>query len=164
MRRFEWMLRPELIVGDLAALFIIWIVASPPPTYFRGGEPSIPWPVWIGLAGALFGLGWMHVIAWQVRDRSISMGRLPKPGWFATRGMLLLADVSVMALVVLLLVPEDPCWGCQTVSIAGLPLQIVLFLLSGPLALIGAIWMHRIAREGSEPESFDRHWWSRTRT
>ena len=161
MRRFEWMLRPELIVGDLAALLIIWIIATP-PTYFGGGESSIPWPMWLGLAIALFGLGWMHAIAWQVRDRSISMGRPPKPGWFATRGMLRLADASVIAVVVLLLTPEDPSWGAQP-SIAGLPSRIVLLLLALPVALIGATWMHRIAREGSEPEAFDQHWWSRTR-
>jgi hypothetical protein len=105
----------------------------------------------------------MHVIAWQVRDRSISMGRPPKPGWFATRSMLLLADVSVIALVLILLPLEDPCWGCQEAAIAGLPSRIVLFLLAAPLALVGAIWMHRIAREGSEPDAFDQHWWSRTR-
>jgi hypothetical protein len=161
MRRFEWMLRPELIVGDLAALFIIWIIASPPPTTFGGGAASsLPWTVWLGLAIALFGLGWMHVIAWQVRDRSISMGRPPKLGWFATRGMLRLADVSVIAVVVLLLTPADPSWGMEP-SIAGLPSRIVLLLLALPVALIGATWMHRIAREGSEPEAFDQHWWSR---
>ena len=163
MRRFEWMLRPELIVGDLAALFIIWIIASPPPTTFgEDARSSIPWPVWFGLAVALFGLGWMHVIAWQVRDRSISMGRLPKPGWFATRGMLRLADASVIAVVVLLLMPVDPGWGGEP-SMVGLPSRIVLLVLALSIALIGATWMHRIARESSEPEAFDQHWWSRTR-
>jgi hypothetical protein len=155
------MLRPELIVGDLAALFIIWIIASPPPTTFGEDAPSsIPWPMWLGLAVALFGLGWMHAIAWQMRDRSISMGRPPKLGWFATRGMLRLADASVIGVVVLLLTPGDPTWGAEP-SIAGLPPRIVALLLALPVALIGATWMHRIAREGSEPEAFDQHWWSR---
>jgi hypothetical protein len=77
--------------------------------------------------------------------------------------MLRLADASVIAVVVLLLTPEDPCWGCQGAAIAGLPPRIALLLLAAPFALVGAIWMHRIVREGSEPEAFDRHWWSRTR-
>jgi hypothetical protein len=102
----------------------------------------------------------MHAIAWQMRDRSISMGRPPKPGWFATRAMLRLADLSVIAVVVLLLTSGDPSWGAEP-SIAGLPSRIVLLLLAAPLALVGAIWMHRIAREGSEPEAFDQHWWAR---
>ena len=158
MRRFGWMLRRELILGDALLVVIIGSVLSQPS--FFGEVPSFPWHLWVGLGGALFGLGWVHVIAWQVRDRSISMGRLPKPGWFATRGMLRLADASVIAVVVLLLTPGDPSWGAEP-SIAGLPSRIALLLLALPVALIGATWMHRIAREGSEPEAFDQHWWSR---
>jgi hypothetical protein len=153
------MLRRELILGDVLVLFIIWTFASR-PTFFGGGSSSPPGYLWLGLGAALFGLGWMHAVAWQARDRSISMGRLPKPGWFATRGMLRLADASVIAVVVLLLTPGDPSWGAEP-SIAGLPSRIALLLLALPVALIGATWMHRIAREGSEPEAFDQHWWSR---
>jgi hypothetical protein len=86
---------------------------------------------------------------------------LPKPRGVARLAMLLLAYASVLG-VLLLLGPEPPHFGGHTyVSVAGLPPRMLMALVAGPLALTGTIWMHRILREGSEPESNDHHWWSR---
>ena len=37
----------------------------------------------------------------------------------------------------------------------------IAFGLAAGAALLGVLWLVRIGREGSEPESNDHHWWSR---
>jgi len=92
----------------------------------------------------------------------------PTNRWFVTQLMLRIADAALLIVVWLVVLtvffPPTLSGGPNdyAANIWGIPSGIIVEAVGVAGAVIGWVWIRRIARGEPEPEANDRFWWSRT--
>jgi hypothetical protein len=142
-----WPTRIMLAIG-IAAVLLTGFGLLLEPESMGGGPRMVQNPfVLVAFLTMVGGLAWMIRIARGPRDEPPAMRYRDKtPAYWLTRIMLVAGFLATAAVLLFVDFMLKPCFGCDYPTMLGLPSNVLGAAVALGLAVVGLLWMIRIAR------------------